>query len=58
LKFLGKISKPIITPKWVSVDMNWGGGFNPQPPTIPTLYKAKNEDARLQLFELDYVGGT
>jgi len=27
--------KPIFTQKWASVDMNWG--FNPQPPTIPTL---------------------
>jgi len=28
--------KPIFTQKWVSVDMNWGGGSTPQPPTIPT----------------------
>ena len=24
--------KPIFTQKWASVDMNWGRGFNPQPP--------------------------
>ena len=29
--------KPIFTQKWMSVDMNWGGGFNPNSPTIPTL---------------------
>ena len=33
--------KPIFTQKWVSVDMNWGGGVQPpNPPTIPTLLSA------------------
>ena len=32
--------KPIFTQKWASVDMNWG--FNPHPPTIPTLWWGKN----------------
>jgi len=29
--------KPIFTNKWASVYMNWGGGFNPNLPTILTL---------------------
>jgi len=36
--------KPIFTQKWASVDMNWG--FNPQPPTILTLWYTNFIDQR------------